>query len=435
MNQPYDRGWLLFQRGRFAEAATELQQATASDPNDPYCHGLLALCLSQLDRHQQAVELARRAIELAPDSDHGYYVLARVYAERQHLDEAFREISTAIQLDPEDAMNHAWLARIECERSNWQAAVTAADAGLALDGENDMCLHYRSLALVKLGRGEEARRDQETLLASDPNDPHSHAARGWTLLEEGKSAEAKTHFLEALRLDPTIEYARIGLANALKARYLLFGVALRCLLYMDRFRSWAVWGFFILFAFGLRQLDRVGLANPDLIVPLTIVKAVIWFFLLLIMLAHPLFDLILRLDREGRRVLSDDQRRATNWHGVCMLTALGMGLLWAWKGGQQTLTLAMTTLMLTYAITATFNATPGWVRTRMKWLTIFAALLIPISYIGFLASIILTIGFRMNAVWMIKPTLVYLPLLSMLLSLFSENIAEYLEKRRPDAVT
>src|SRR6185295_1356907 len=100
--------------------------------------------------------------------------------------------------------NHAWLSRIEFERGNWADALNAADAGLAIDAENNMSLHYRSLALTRLGRQEEARRDQETLLAADPEDPHSHAARGWTLLNEGDPVKAKEHFLEALRLDSSI---------------------------------------------------------------------------------------------------------------------------------------------------------------------------------------------------------------------------------------
>ena len=214
MSPHYERASLLFTRERYEEALPELQKAIAEDGDDSFAHGLMAICLSELDRHQQALEAAKRAVETAPDSDYGHYVLARVYADRSRLDEAFEAISTAVRIDPDDALNHAWLARIEYERESWNAAVAAADAGLALDAENDMCLHYRSLALVKLGRGEEARRDQETLLASDPNDPHSHAARGWTLLEEGDSEKAKEHFLEALRLDPSIDYARAGLANA-----------------------------------------------------------------------------------------------------------------------------------------------------------------------------------------------------------------------------
>ena len=434
MNPHYDRGLLLFNRERYDEAARELQEAVAQDGDDPFSHGLLAICLSQLDRHQPAMELARRTIELAPDLDYSHFVLSRVLVDRQKLNEAFDAISTAISLDPDHAMNHAWLARIEYERNNWSKAVEAADAGLALDAENDMCLHYRSLALTKLGRGDEARRDQETLLAANPNDPHSHAARGWTLLEEGNPEKAKEHFLEALRLDPRIDYARIGLANALKARHFLFGLALRCLLYLDRFRAWVIWIFMVGFFVGLRQLDRFGLSHPNALVAISIIKAAFWFSLILIIVAQPLFDLVLRLDKQGRHALSPDQTRASNWHAVVLFVALGMGLIWAWKGDFQMRTLAMPTLMLTYAITNTYQATPGWVRARMGWITILAGALIPVCFVGFILAIVLALKFKVNTVWMIKPTLIYLPMVSTLISAFSDNIAGYLEKRRPDAV-
>ena len=434
MNPHYDRGLLLFNRERYDEAARELHEAVAQNGDDPFSHGLLAICLSQLDRHQQAMEVARRTIELAPDLDYSHFVLSRVLVDRQKLNEAFDAISTAIRLDPEDAMNHAWLARIEYERNNWSKAVEAADAGLALNAEDDMCLHYRSLALTKLGRGDEARRDQETLLASNPSDPHSHAARGWTLLEEGNSEKAKEHFLEALRLDPRIDYARVGLANALKAQHFLFGLALRWLLWLDRFRAWVIWIFMIGFFVGLRQLDRFGLSHPDALVAISIIKAAFWSFLILIIVAQPLFDLVLRLDKQGRHALSPDQVRASNWQGVVLLVALGMGLTWAWKGDFQMRTLAMPALMLTYAITNTYQATPGWVRTRMGWITIFAGVLIPVCFIGFILALVLAFKFKVNTVWMIKPVLVYLPMVSTLISAFSDNIAEYLEKRRPDAI-
>lgn len=434
-NSHHNRGLLLFNQGRYEEATRELQDAVIAENDNPFAHGLLALCLSAQDRHQPALEAAKRSIELAPDSDYGHFVLARVYTDRQKLNEAFQAITTAIQLSPEDAMNHACLARIEYERSNWNEAVAAADAGLTVDAENDMCLHYRSLALTKLGRSDEARRDQETLLAVDPNDPHSHAARGWTLLEDGEAAKAKEHFLEALRLDPTLDYARIGLANALKARHFLFGLALRCLLYLDRFRAWVIWIFMIGFFVGLRQLERFGQSYPEAVVPISLIKAAFWTILILIIIAHPLFDLILRLDRDGRRTMSPDQTRASNWHAVCLVVALGMGLAWAWRGDIQMRTLAMPTLMLTYAITMTFNATPGWVRTRMGWVTLFAAALIPLAFVGFVASLFLLLQFKINTAWMIKPTLLYLPLLSTLISAFSDNIVEFLERRRPDATS
>jgi tetratricopeptide (TPR) repeat protein len=433
MNPHHDRALMLFNRDRYEEAASELHQGIAQEADNPLVHGLLALCLSQLDRHQKALEAARKAIEIAPDLDYGHWVLARVYTERGRLAEAFETIQTAIQLGPDDAANHGLLARIEFQRGNWEAAVKAADAGLALDAESDMCLHFRSLALTKLGRQQEAERDQEVLLAADPNDPYTHAARGWTLLEQGETDKAREHFLESLRLDPNNQEARAGLVNALKARHFIFGVALRCLLYLDRFRSWAIWIFFIGLFVGLRQLDRLTSSYAQFTVAMALFKAAFFACFYLILLAHPLFNLVLRLDRDGRRALTPDQIRASNWHAMSLLMALALGLLWAWKGDVQMRLLAMSAAMLTIAITNTFDATPGWVRVRMMWITFFAAVLIPLSFVLFVTALYLLVRHKVNTVWMVKLSLAFLPLTSVLISAFSDNIAAFLEKRRPDA--
>jgi hypothetical protein len=104
------------------------------------------------------------------------------------------------------------------------------------------------------------------------------------------------------------------------------------LLYLDRFRTWVVWVFIFGFFVGLRQLDRLGQSYPDALIAISLVKAAFWFFLILIIVAQPLFDLVLRLDKQGRLALSPEQLRASNWHAVVLLVALGMGLIWAWKG-------------------------------------------------------------------------------------------------------
>ena len=64
--------------------------------------------------------------------------------------------------------------------------------------------------------------------------------------------------------------------------------------------------------------------------------ALVGFFYAFIYLswtAVPMFNLVLRLDRFGRYVLSADERRATNGFGVCFLFALaGLG---AWALGYE----------------------------------------------------------------------------------------------------
>ena len=434
MSSHYERALLLYNSRRYEAAIPELQEAVAEDESDAYAHGLWALCLIELDRHQQALAMAKRAVELAPDSDYSFFVLSRVYLERSHLNEAFAAISTAIQLDPEDAMNHAWLARVEYERGNWNASVAAAEAGLALAAENDMCLHYRSLALTKLGRGDEARQDQEVLLAADPNDPHSHAARGWTLLEESEPEKAKEHFLEALRLDPSLDYARVGLANALKAKHFVFGLALRGLLYLDRFKTWVMWAFMIALIVSVRFLDRLAATNAAAVTPVLLLKAAFFTLIVLVIVAHPLFNLILRLDRDGRRALSPDEIRASNLHAVCLLAGLAVGLLWALQNRGLLAIYAYGTIALCGAITQTYQASLGWVRTRMGLLTILAAVILPASYVLSVVSAVMILKYKLPLGWLLKLAVFYLPLVSVCISGFADNIAEFLEKRRPDSL-
>lgn len=433
MGEHYNRALLLFNRDRHEEALGELQRGIAEDGNNPYAHGLLALCLSKLDRYQSALEAAKKSIELAPDAEYGHYVLARVYAERNRFAEARAAIKQAIQIDPEDAHSHGLLARIEFGLDNWQEAVNAADAGLAQDATNDMCLHFRSLALVKLGRAVEAISDQETLLAADPNDSYTHMARGWTLLEQGNVSEAKKHFLEALRLDPTNEDARAGLVNALKAQHLIFGLTLRMLLYLGRFRAWAIWIAAIVFFFGLYQLDKLALKYPEALIPLVLFKAIVFTLMVALVVAQPLFDLVLRLDPDGRRALTPEKTRASNWHAVCLIAAFALALVWFWKGDRQMKTFALATLMLTQLITEIFDATPGWVRQRLTWITLFATALIPASFVITLVALFLILKLKLHVLWMLKLGLVYLPIVSVLISAFAHDIAEWLEKRRPDA--
>jgi hypothetical protein len=121
------------------------------------------------------------------------------------------------------------------------------------------------------------------------------------------------------------EGARAGLASALKARHRLFGFVLQFLLQLDRFRAWVIWLFLLEMFLGLSMADEFSLTHPDWSVPILLVEAVFFSVLVLVCVAQPLFDLVLRLDREGRRALTAELEQASNWSALCLLAALGLG--------------------------------------------------------------------------------------------------------------
>jgi len=432
MNVRHQRAALLVRHDRHTEAVRELQQAILEEPDYAQHYGLLAIALSRLDRHQQALEAAARAVELEPDTAYGHYVRAIVFLDRDRYREAREELLTAHQLETDDVDSLGLLAKAEFGLDHWRAALEAANKGLAIDATDDTCLHWRSLALARLGRREEAEETLNTLTAADPNDPYTHETHGWFALERGDASRARRHFLESLRLAPHNEGARAGLASALKARHRLFGLVLQFLLQLHRFRAWVIWLFLLEMFLGLRMANAFTQAWPDWSLPLLLVEAVFFSFLALVCVAQPLFELVLRLDREGRRALTPDLERASNWSALCLLVALILGGVWAWEGDLLFAMLAWAALSLPQAIRHTCAASTVWVRNWMKLVTLIAVLLIPVSFVLVFVPMMMAARFEDTDAWLIPPAFIFLPLISVFLSWFSDRIQGFLEQKKPD---
>ena len=222
MSPHFQRALLLYHQERHDLAIAELQQALAEEPHNARAHAILALCLLKKDQLDAATQEAQQAIALAPDEAFSYHVFSEILKQRNRLPEAKTAISEAIRLNPSDSDYYSQLAAIELLQRDWNAALVAADHGLQVDPEHVACTNLRVQALTKLGRRTDADAAVETALLRDPDNPYTHANRGWTLLEQGNPAKAMEHFREALRLNPNMAWARQGIVEALKARHFIY---------------------------------------------------------------------------------------------------------------------------------------------------------------------------------------------------------------------
>ena len=235
MNSPHlQRAILLLQQRRMDLAEQELRRALLENPHDATALSLLANCLARQDRLEDATHTARAAIVADPGNALGYYMLGVVLRQRNRFDEAAEAVGQAIRIEPDQSTHWAELAQIELNRQHWDAALQAAERGLAHDAEDVDCTNLRAMALVKLGRREEAGQTIDVALARDPDNAVSHANRGWTLLESREPRKAMEHFREALRLNPDLDWARSGIAEAMKARNPLYRWLLAYFLWMAK---------------------------------------------------------------------------------------------------------------------------------------------------------------------------------------------------------
>lgn len=374
------RALVLLEQTRFDLAEKELRLALADDPDDPFAHAFLASCLNARDDYTPAMAEAQAAIRLAPDWAEAHAILARVLIGRHRFDEARLAAVEALRLDPEDPDYHGLLANIHLGEQQWQAALEEAERGLALDAEHVLCNNLRAMALTRLGRAEEAGATLSATLARNPEDAFSHANLGWSSLHQRDPNKAREHFREALRLDPTMDYARLGMVEALKSKNLVYALMLRYFLFMSRLGKRAQWAVVLGGYFGYQFLRAVADKNPDLapwITPLLVLYIV---FAILTWIAVPLFNLLLRLDRFGRHALSRDQRVASNWVGLMLLTILSALAVWLFAEEPYSflgLAAAVYFGLLLLPVSAIYNCDRGWPRSWMIVYTVALAVLGP----------------------------------------------------------
>ena len=172
------------------------------------CFGV---CLARLDKLDDAQAEAEQAIVLAPDWAFSHYARSVVMEQRERFKEAEESAREAVRLEPADADYHAQFAATLFAQQKWQPALDAAMTGLEHDAEHQGCTHLRTMALTKLNRN--GRGDPTPSTRRSPAQPESGLLalqQGLGPVASGQPREALVHFREALRLEPTLDYARWG---------------------------------------------------------------------------------------------------------------------------------------------------------------------------------------------------------------------------------
>jgi Tfp pilus assembly protein PilF len=388
MGAHLERARLLFGQSRHELAEQELRLELAEDPQGAEAHALLALCLSELKRYEPATQEARQAIALAPDEAFGHYALAHVMFDRRRMEEALVAAREALRLEPDDPDYHALVAQVLLSERRWDETLATAEIGLQLDPEHVACNNLRAIALVKLGRRQEAGRTLEAALARDPEDAVSHANRGWTLLEGGDPNKAMEHFREALRLQPQMEWARLGIVEALKSRNFIYRWLLKYFFWMSRLSGKAQVAVLVGGWLGFQVLRNLKVKGTSWALVVSVLEWTYILFALMTWIAQPLFNLTLRVNRFGRLALSRHEITASNWVGGCLFLALGS--LGTWIATRHPLALDGTVVfgMLVIPLAATFNCQEGWPRRAMAAYTaILVASVVAIEALDAVGSI------------------------------------------------
>ncbi|MDX2166379.1 MAG: alkaline phosphatase family protein [Deltaproteobacteria bacterium] len=185
---------VLFQQGRYAEAATAFQALVARNPDDGALRASLAGALGALGRYDEALAELDRAIALAPLNPEGYHNRGVIHERRGARDAAIAAYRQALRYNPRYAPARDALARLGA--SDEAPTPVAAAAQIALQ------LAEQASALARRGDYAAAMRALDDAARAAPQVALIQQYRANVAFLMGDRAGAVAALREGLRLEP-----------------------------------------------------------------------------------------------------------------------------------------------------------------------------------------------------------------------------------------
>ena len=340
------RGQLLTEAGHYAEATNYLRSAIEADPNQPQAY--LALALAESERpggQNNALDAIDRAMALAAGSAHILGNKAQLLCNFGRYHEALELRNRALQIDPNCYIALLAQTNAYTKLCRWPEAALSARRMLELNPNDASALNLLAQAFRFQDRHQESHKITSRVLSLAPEDAFGQANAGYDALKADDPRLANAHFLQALRLDPHCEYARIGLLQSLRMRVWIY-----------RFNFKILAGF-------AQQKDSRGFSLLIGLLTVATGGAILGFLILYVLVAWtllPISNFFLLFDPRGRKALNHKER---TWASVT--GGLACILMLALAGAKLFGVLAAVAGYL--LIFAFFVFTPQWTDAWNSW--------------------------------------------------------------------
>jgi TolB-like protein/Flp pilus assembly protein TadD len=162
------------------EIHAHIKQALRLDGENPGVLTSLALTHGLLEDAEASLRLARRAVELTPNSPYAQAALGRAYLNLGRISEATTAFRTQDRLASNSVRfsSHAWLAACLCLEGEPVEAEAILDRALAINPDFATAFLWKAVALAQQGREKDARSTIVRLREAEAQmslDQHLHA--------------------------------------------------------------------------------------------------------------------------------------------------------------------------------------------------------------------------------------------------------------------
>ncbi len=186
----FHAGSLLAAHQEFAAAIRFFEAARANYPEPYDVLFNLGLCYTETRNFQQAVTILGELREKGNETAEVDNLLAEAYEGEQHSDEAADLLRRAIELAPNDERNYVDLATICADHNDFERGLQVIDAGLHHVPDSDALLVQQAVIYAMTGRYEESEKDFLAASHSDAVRGPALAGLGLTYIQKGDVAQA-----------------------------------------------------------------------------------------------------------------------------------------------------------------------------------------------------------------------------------------------------
>jgi len=192
------------------------------DPNWEAHYNLAVALISKGDQTEATREL-QTAIQQKPDSVSSHFALGSVFEDEKKLSDAEEQFRSILKIDPRFAPGSLKLSEVLIAEGKQQAAVDCLEEALKQHPSGDQAGSLRAAMGVAYAENGEMEKGQATLrdlVTAEPDSAVAHFNLGLLSMRKGQPADleaAATEFREALRLDDSLNGARIALGRVLNS--------------------------------------------------------------------------------------------------------------------------------------------------------------------------------------------------------------------------
>ncbi|MCU7496946.1 MAG: tetratricopeptide repeat protein [Ignavibacteria bacterium] len=195
-------GGLYFDNKKYEEAASVLNKAIKSFPDNFPINLILGLSLSQMNKYSEAKPFLEKAVYLNPNDLTALSAYGYTLNQLKESDSAVHYIKEALKLDSNNVDLIGTLGMIYNSQKKWDECDSAYSKALSLDPNNVLILNNYAYSLAERGiRLQEALKMAERAVSKEPGNSSYLDTYGWVFYRMGDYEKAEEFIRKALALD------------------------------------------------------------------------------------------------------------------------------------------------------------------------------------------------------------------------------------------